>query len=562
MSDSADVVHATARNCSPGGKRSWPYIICASLLAALILWPGRASIPPIDRDESRYAQATRQMLETHDFVDPRFQNHPRYVQPAGVYWTQAVAVSLLGDATHRAIWPHRVPSWLAGVVSAALTCAIGARLFGPLAGLAGAALLASSVLFGFEARIATTDATLLALVLLAQWALLVVWQARDGPDRSRVHAALFWSALGCAVMVKGPIGLVWVALTGAALSASGREWRWLRRLHPLLGVSLLAAIVLPWMVAIAVRTNGAFFEQALGHNMLGKLSRGQESHWGPPGYYLAIFAVMFWPGSLLAANAAPGVWRARSTPGVRFLLCWIVPGWLLFALVPTKLPQYVLPAYPAVALLCVGAPSVILRRRWQQVALKVARGIWLALGVVLALGGPLLLWWCSLGGRPMEWLAACVEVVLVVAAARTASSGHTLPAVACGVAASAIFQAATFGVILPALTPIWISPRVAALVAASSRCPRTTLVSASYSEPSLVFLLGTQTQLADPVSAAEDIVRAPACTLALVDASRLTPFLAVVAAHHMVVRDRGTVSGRDYSNNRRLTLHLFSAAAP
>ncbi|GAN76049.1 ArnT family glycosyltransferase [Acidisphaera rubrifaciens] len=562
MGHTEGVVHATA--CVPlkGGRHTWPFVLCASLLAALILWPGRASLPPIDRDESRYAQATRQMLETGDFLDPRFQDHPRYVQPAGVYWAQAAAVSLLSDATRRVIWPHRVPSWLAGIVSAALTCAIGARLLGPAAGLAGATLLASSLLFGFEARIATTDATLLAFVLLAQWALLAIWQAREGPDTSRVHSAVLWAALGCSIMVKGPIGLVWLGLTALGLSASGGTWRWLRRLHPLSGVALMAAIVLPWMIAIAIRTDGAFFAQALGHNLLGKLSHGQESHWAPPGYYLAIFAAMFWPGSLLAFRAVPAVWRARSMPGVQFLLCWVIPAWLLFELVPTKLPQYVLPAYPGIALLCVSVLPAGPGGGWQRWAFATARMIWVVVGLVLVVGGPLLLWRYSNGVRPVVWLAAAAEVAFLAIMAQMARRARTQLAVACGLLASAIFQAATFGMVLPGLTPIWISPRVAALVAASSRCQRPTLASASYSEPSLVFLLGTQTRLVDPVTAAEHIVRDPACTLALVDVAGLPPFLAVLAAHHMAVEDRGTVTGRDYSNNHFLTLHLFSAVPP
>lgn len=562
MADTADVAQATTYHRAPVAHRAWPFIVCAWLLAALILWPGRARVPPIDRDESRYAQATRQMLETGNFLDPRFQNHPRYVQPAGAYWTQAAAVSLLGDPAQRLIWPHRVPSWLAGIAAVALTCAIGARLLGPIAGLAGSALLASSLLFNFEARIATTDATLLAFVVLAQWALLAIWQARDGPDSSRLRAAVFWAAVGCSIMVKGPIGAAWVGLTGLGLSASGRDWRWLRRLHPLWGAALMAAIVLPWMIAIAIRTDGAFFEQALGHNMLAKLSHGQESHWAPPGYYLAIFAAMFWPGSLLAASVVPAVWRARSTPSVRFLLCWVIPAWLLFEMVPTKLPQYVLPAYPGLALLCVSVVPAIPQRRWERWVFAAARAVWVAVGLAVVLGGPLLLWRCSTGLRPLVWLAAFVEIILLSAMARTARSGGTLTAVAFGVGASAIFQAVTFGVVLPALTPIWISPRVAALVAASSQCNRPTLVSASYSEPSLVFLLGTQTLLVDPVSAAEAMVRDPTCTLALVDEAGLPPFLAVIGVHHLPVRDRGTVSGRDYSNNRRLHLHLFSAVVP
>ena len=116
----------------------------------------------------------------------------------------------------------------------------------------------------------------------------------------------------------------------------------------------MVLLVLPWFVAIVAKSGGDFFVQAVGHDMLGKVTSGQEAHGAPPGFYFVLFWVTFWPGSVLAGLAAPAIWRSRREPGAQFLLAWLVPSWLVFEAVMTKLPHYVLPLYPAIAILIAG----------------------------------------------------------------------------------------------------------------------------------------------------------------------------------------------------------------
>ena len=116
----------------------------------------------------------------------------------------------------------------------------------------------------------------------------------------------------------------------------------------------------------------SFFADSIGHDMLGKVAEGQESHGAPPGYYLVLFVVTFFPAAVLATLAAPRAWALRREPWVRFLLAWIVPAWIIFELVPTKLPHYVLPLYPAIAILIAEAVD----------SGKLSRNRWLVLGTV------------------------------------------------------------------------------------------------------------------------------------------------------------------------------------
>ena len=115
--------------------------------------------------------------------------------------------------------------------------------------------------------------------------------------------------------------------------------------------------MLPWFVAIALKTGGAFYSEAVGHDMLGKVGTAQRYHWAPPGFYLLSFFATFWPGAVLAAIAVPFAWIHRREEPVAFALAWIVPSWLVFEAVPTKLPHYTLPLLPAVAIVTIMAIS-------------------------------------------------------------------------------------------------------------------------------------------------------------------------------------------------------------
>src|ERR1700692_4154903 len=293
-----------------------------TLCAVLLFLPGFFNIPPIDRDEARFAQATKQMVESGDFVDIRFQDEVRYKKPVGIYWLQAAAVetaSALGlPRAQVRVWLYRVPS-LIGAIGAVLLTSWTALAFvtrgcAILAGL----ILGSSVLLGAEARLAKTDAMLLLTVVAAMGALARVylsWQRGEDP----VHPpwswpAIFWTALAGGILLKGPLILMFVVLTIGALAILDRSGAWLRQLRPVWGLMWMLVLVLPWFVALFWRAGDAFFSDSIGGDMLSKLA-AQESHGAPPGAYLLLFWVTFWPGAPLAGMAAPAVWRGGRGAG-------------------------------------------------------------------------------------------------------------------------------------------------------------------------------------------------------------------------------------------------------
>jgi 4-amino-4-deoxy-L-arabinose transferase-like glycosyltransferase len=564
------------------------HYLALALFACLLLSPGRASLPPVDRDEPRYMQATSQMLATGNFIDVRFQDQPRYLQPAGIYWLEAASVTLFGTPGVREPWAFRLPS-LAGAVGATLLTAwIGSMLFGATAGLMAGLLLGASVLLGFGSRLATIDATLLPVILLAQAMLLRVYlahgpfaprdpllapvvpglpssessglRAAGGDAAGRITALLFWAALGAGLMLKGPVILLVAGGTILGLLIADRRAGWLRHLHAGWGVLVMLAIVLPWCIGIATVSGGTFFTDAIGKNFLGKVASGQQAHGLPPGYYMLAFGLSFWPGTLFALPAVPFAWSRRRTVEVRFLLAWILPTWLVFELVQTKLPHYVLPTYPAIA--CIIAAALVFGARsahgvWIWLT-RANTALWMLVALGLVLAGPILLW--RLEAR-LAWLPMLVGIAVLLfcaAALRLAARHKPEGAVVCAAVAALFLQCDVFSLVLPQLHSVWLSPRIVKTVEAVRPCSNSVVASASYSEPSLVFLLGQQTRLINPIQSAEFLLSEPRCNLALIDRRQQAEFLGRLAAANVTPLPLAEVKGLNYSTGQRLDLILYS----
>jgi 4-amino-4-deoxy-L-arabinose transferase-like glycosyltransferase len=537
-----------------------PYALLAALCLLLYL-PGIAAIPPLDRDEARFTQATRQMLETGDFLRIRFQDEARNKKPAGIYWLQSAAVSLFSTPESTAIWPYRLPSLLGATLAVLLTFAFGARLLGgagdpPMArrtAFFAAVLLASSLGLMTEAHIAKTDAALLAAIVAAQGALgLAYVRGRAGKSVSAWIAAAFWIAEAAAILLKGPAGPALAIVTAAALSIADRDLRWLRRLRPVAGLVFLVALLSPWLIAIERATEDRFLTEALGQDLAMKLIGPQESHGAPPFAYLVLSVATFWPGSLLLVPALMRGWRRLDMPVERFLIAWLVPAWVMLELVPTKLPHYVLPLYPALALLA-GAALVDGTvhggwARWADIAVK---SLWAFVTVALATA---LLFLPLRFGGPIAGAVAGVILLLGLSAAILYRRPRP-PLMAAGfVALAAAFIVPAGGAVLPGLERLWLSPAAAGLVADHPREAGTPLVAVGYSEPSLIFLLGTGIRLTTPRDAAEALVVGGE---ALVTNREEAMFRQALSARGLVPQPLGNVPGFDYSNGQRMVLTLY-----
>ncbi len=528
--------------------------------------PGIGSIPPLDRDESRYVQATHQMAESGDYVDIRFQDASRYKKPIGIYWLQSAALKLTGHDGDAPIWVYRLVSVAGATVAVIGTAILGAAFFGQSAGLLAGIALAAIVMLGFEARVAKTDAMVLATVVFAQGGLAWIWMASRMQAVERWAPALvFWVATAAGVLIKGPITPFVSLLTMATLSLFYRDWRWLKRLKPLSGILILLAIVLPWLILITLKSGGTFFNESVNKDFLSKVGDGQESHGAPPGYFALIFVVFIWPFGVLAVRGGlQALSRLREDPRLAFLTAWYIPFWLVTELIPTKLPHYILPAYPALLLMMAwaidtGIANEPYRGRW-QIWLERLTLLGLAVATLAIMGAGLVLPYVMTD----SFSFAGIIVFFTALAAGIFASGlilnHNLKG---ALQAAATFAIITFGLltwgVIPALTPIWLSPAIADAFKAAKQCDNSVLASASYAEPSLVFLAGTGTILTNGQGAAQQLLADPACAIAAVDERERDAFIANLPRGEQSVAAVATVSGINYSKGRRTTITLYRA---
>jgi 4-amino-4-deoxy-L-arabinose transferase-like glycosyltransferase len=544
-------------------SRGWWGPLLAALLALLAGLPGLLAIPPLDRDESRFAQATAQMLEQDDYVVIRFQDQPRFKKPVGIHWLQAASVAAFSDPEARQIWAYRLPSLL-GAMLAAAACAWGAAaFFGAPTGLVAGAILGGTLLLSTEAFIAKTDAVLCGTTTLALACLARIYAASryadtlDRQEVGRLTRLAFWLAISVATLVKGPIGPMAVALTAISLAIWDRKGGWLKTLGWGWGLILFAAIVGPWAWAVTVATDGGFWKAAIVGDMASKLTGGQESHGAPPGYHALAAILQFFPATLLLPAGLVLGWRRRAEPGVRFALCWLIPTWLVFELTPTKLSHYALPCYGALAWLAAAAlrEPLGLRMRWTGAVLQALVGLLLAGGAAYLM---------SLYGDPSD-IAATVATALLLAAAGLAGAYFTIRdqprrALAWALPLGILGHAALVGMLAPRLEPLLLSERAEAVLARARLLPRQgvapgPIAVAGYAEPSLVFGVGTGTTLGD----AQDAALALADNRAAVVESREQPaFQAALKRLRVIPRRIGTVEGLDYSNGDKTTLTVYA----
>ncbi len=536
----------------------WRAPLVAAIVALFAVLPGLLAMPVLDRDEARFAQSTAQMLETGDFVSINLQDAPRSKKPVGIHWLQSLSVGVLSRVEARRIWAYRIPSLL-GAMAAAAACAWGAAaFFGPTGAAAAGSLLGASLVLSTEGFIAKTDAALCAAITLMMAALARIYAASNDEVIAGVGTrAVFWAGMAASILLKGPIGPLVAGLTLLALWAWDRKAAWMQSLGWTWGVALILLVVGPWAWAITVTTDGGFWTGAVVGDMLSKIGSGQESHGAPPGLHALLSPVLLFPGTVLLPAALVLGWKQRAETGVRFALCWLVPAWLVFELTPTKLPHYTLPLYAALAWLMAAALQQPIGRisRLVGAVLSGLAGVLLAAAaVVLATryGGP----------SSMGWAVVAAVFVLAAAAAAIALvlfRRRSLTALAAALGLGALGHDALAAGLAPSLSPLWVSSRVAAAVKRAGLDPRNgvtpgPIAVAGFSEPSIVFLLGTRTDLGSGEVAAAAISEGRP---AVVEAKELKEFQEALKAQEAHAAAAAEVKGVDYSKDKPVDLFLY-----
>ena len=352
-------------------RRAGQVVLFVTLLLGLLLFVGRlGSTGLVDETPPLFAASARAMAATGDWLVPQVNGLPRYDKPPLVYWLMALVHRLPGQTR----WDP-LGSWAAGLPSALATVglmllladtlwrwpqAAGRRAGAPAAALAplapplvGALAFALSPLVLLWGRIGVSDALFTATLASS---LLLCWRTYADPG-SRWWSP--WPVLALAVLTKGPVALVLLALTlvlFAALQADAVTLR--RRLRPLTGIALAALLALPWYGLALLREGRPFWDSFFGYHNLQRFTAVVNNHLQPWWFFGPILVVASLPVTpllLLGLKRALGPWPLRSVPLAvslhRFAACWLLAVLAFFTIAATKLPSYWLPATPAAALL-------------------------------------------------------------------------------------------------------------------------------------------------------------------------------------------------------------------
>ncbi|MFK7792803.1 MAG: phospholipid carrier-dependent glycosyltransferase [Devosiaceae bacterium] len=540
-------------------------VLCIGFIAITAFTPGFTTIPPVDRDESRFSQASRQMVNTQDFVEIRFQSGPRYQKPIGIYWLQSVAVTLYGAEDGQApIWVYRTVSFVGAVAAAMLVYWLALAFGAPPVAFAAGVLVALTILLGAEARLAKTDAMLFAMILVTQGVLARAFLGKRDSSVKGWHAGLFWTAAAAGILIKGPILPVVVGSTALVASLFERKTAWLRRLRPGLGIMWMLILVLPWFIAIGLTSAGEFYAQSIGRDLLEKIGTSRERPFVPPGVFtFGFFPGLGWPLAPFAFLAIPfaiASWHDKST---RFLVAWIVPTLLIFELSATKLPHYILPIYPALAILA--ARMVVYEKIPNGWLAGIAKALFILIPLAAVIGMPVVLYLYGDSISPLGTFLGVIGLIFMIGAFLLMLRSHARASLVVTVVGTLLLYTSAFGFHVPAARTIWITPQLVATLD-NVRCENPEIASLGYNEPSLVLMTRTDLRTLTSARAAADFLSEGPCRAAFIDAPFVEDMFAEIAATSPEetaaapsVRLISRVEGININGGDELNMHVFAA---
>ena len=377
-------------------------------LAGLLLFlPGNHLVPLIDRDEPRFAQATREMIQREEWVVPYFNNEYRFDKPVLIYWMMRPCYALLGVNEFSA----RLPSVISAILLAWLVFWMGRRWFSARAGFLAAFGLLTCLQLLMHARSAVADMPMVAMVVLAQWA---AWELLhdDGPKYPWRWFWAFYGALGVGFLAKGPVTLVVPLLT--LLFFRFAFWRqpirW-SRLKLVAGLAVMLGIMGVWGLPALAKTAGAFWSVGMKSHVYERGLQTFQGHGAFFLYYLATAFVSLFPWIAFSGEGAVYL-RRHWTEKNAFLLAWLAGTYLLFSFYRTKLPHYVMPAFPAFFLIIAQALDAPFQRpRWTRVFFSVVISLFVLVAVLVVAAAFLLPFSPSYASLRMTLISGAVVVL-------------------------------------------------------------------------------------------------------------------------------------------------------
>ena len=324
------------------------YLLFLFLFTLFLHSLGNASLPLIDRDEPRFAEASREMKQSGDFIIPRVNGDFRFDKPPLIYWCQVAAFNVLGDNDFAA----RLPSVLFAALTTMVTALWGSRIFSPKVGLCAGLIFATCLQVFIHSRAAVADMPMIFFFVAASWS--------DWERQRRNTLWLWWTfylSLGLGFLSKGPISLLPMIFSPLQALITHKPFR-LNLLSSLGGLGVVLLVVGSWGIPALITTHGEFFQIGIGKHVVGRSFAAMDHHGGSgwlgyilflPFYFVTLF-FSFFPWCIFIPKTFVRL-RSRIDRDELYLLITIVAIFAVFTLVQTKLPHYTLPCFPMLAIL-------------------------------------------------------------------------------------------------------------------------------------------------------------------------------------------------------------------
>ncbi len=548
-------------------------ILTLGALIFLILvgiFSGQNSIPPIDRDEARFAQASRQMVQSNDYVNVKFQDEIRAKKPIGIYWLQAFSTKVFGSEE---IGSFRVPSLLSALISIFFIGLLTRLIFPLYQTIIVTLLFSSTITFMGEAHLAKTDATLLCLTCIQQYYVLKLILDKKNSFRVKyLYPVIIWFAFSFGVLVKGPLSFAILIPTVILFCYFQKSIDLIRKLKPIIGIIICAFVILPWFFAIQEATQGVFLQKALNEDFFSKLQSGQEGHGALPGTHLLILSVAIWPIATFLPCLILFCMENKNNIVVQFLISWIVPFWIIIEIIPTKLFHYSLPVLPAISILAIGGMFQFKSniKKIQNTLLKniiyFSSVLFGSGGVILGIG---LFYTCYKFNIDKDFSITFLTILIILITIAVFSLSlllifnlkaindisrkyfYNLPLAI--IALGAMFNIINFNFIIPKLDYLFPSKILANKIELIN--PET-ITSAGYHEPSLVFLLKGNVLLSKPHEAAIFMAEGKK-NICLIEKSSLGEFLEATKELNLKIKKVDTVRGYNIAKGRHVEINIF-----
>ncbi len=477
-------------------------LIILLLLSFSLFFSSINSLPVLDRDEARYTQSSKQMIESNNYFSIKFQNEYRSKKPIGIYWLQAISVNLFTNINYLNnfkyevlndnIWKYRLISAGATFLSILFLYFFTNNLFQREVAFKSCLILAASLLVIAEAHIAKTDSVLLLLSTIIFITLFKYYTGYD--NKSILHFFLLWGSLGISILIKGPLLLILLFLTVISIIFIEKDISWIKNSRPLLGILFVLIIGLPWFFLLSIEEQKNFIQESFFHDFLGKALIAQESHGAFPGFHTLGLWIFFSPFSLFFMPLINFIKTSYKRKKILFLICWFLPCLIVMEIIPTKLPHYILPVYPAISIIMGFLLSDIKKNeslffnKLSYVGYFIYFLVSNALIIFLLKANQVygeinflsIIYYCLL-------LLLNNIVFIFIFKKQIRNAFYYL------VFYSSIFSTIIYLLILPNLTLLWTSKNIAFLLEKNDYAEnKNSIATIGYNEPSLIFEVGTQ----------------------------------------------------------------------